>query len=115
MAVDYLLPQAAEVIKPGLPCLDPYNVPSYRVGVLVIVHTDRQRHQAILLAGALWTGIRGQHQRLQRHFFPARGHPLAEHPLQQRGEEALYLQLLNRNPGINAVGIVIQQLRLQLT
>ncbi len=48
-------------------------------------------------------GIRGQHQRLLRHCSPA----LGGGPLQQRGEAALYLQLLTRTPGISGVGIVI--------
>ena len=39
--------------------------------------------------------------------------PPAAHPLQPRGEAALYLQLLAGTPGINAIRIVIPQLPLQ--
>ncbi len=76
---------------------------------LAIDPTDHQRHQIVLLGGR----IHGQHQRLLRQLPPARGHPPAAHPLQQRSEAAFHLQLLVRTPRINAVDIVIQQLPLQ--
>ncbi len=105
--------QAAEVVNPGPLCLRTHDVPgdpgTLWVGVLAIDHTDHQGHQVILLGGR----IHGQHQRRLLQLPPARGHPPAAHPLQQRGEAALYLQLLIRTLGINAVGIVIQQLPLQ--
>ena len=71
--------QAAEVVNPGHLFLRTHDVPGHRKGVLAIDHTDHQGHQVILFAGALWARIHGQHQRLLRHFSPARGHPPAAH------------------------------------
>ncbi len=99
--------QAAEMVNPGLPCLRPHDVPSYRDGVLAIDHTNQQGHQLILFAGALGARIHRQHQRFLVHLPPVCGHTPAAHPLQPRGEAALHFQLLTRTPGINAIRIVI--------
>ncbi len=97
------------MVNPGLPGLGSHDVPGDRDGVLAIDPTDHQRHQVILLGG----GIRGQHPRLLRHLPPARRHPPAAHPAQQRGAAVRHFQLLTGTPGLNAVRIVIQQLPLQ--
>ena len=79
-------------------------------GVLAIDHTDHQGHQVILFGGR----IHGQTcQRLLRQLPPARGHPPAAHPLQQRGEAASTSSSWSGTPGVNAIRIVIQQLPLQ--
>ena len=43
----------ADVVNPGPLCLRTHDVPGDRDGVLAIDHTDHQRHQVILFAGAL--------------------------------------------------------------
>ncbi len=97
------------MVNPGLPGLGPHDVPGDGNRVLAINPTDHQRHQVILFRG----GIRGQHPRLLRQLPPARGHPPAAHPAQQRGNAAFHLQLLTGTPGVNAIRIVIPQLPLQ--
>ncbi len=97
------------MVNPGPLCGRTHDVPGYRDGVLAIDYTEHQRHQIVLLGG----GIHGQHPRFLRQFPPVRGHPPAAHPRQPRGEAALYLQLLARTPGVDAIGIVIPQFPLQ--
>ncbi len=60
---------------PGLPCLGPHDVPGYKDGMLAVDHTDHQRQQVVLLAGAPGRMCQSQGHSILTEPAPAAGDP----------------------------------------